>query len=64
MTDEQKLKHLDKFKKDFRKLMDKYPEIRLYGGMNADVKAYIPLQFPNAENKHGNLPLTWEGRTL
>jgi hypothetical protein len=64
MTDDQKLKHLDKFKKDFQKLMHKYPEIRLYGNMNGDVQAHIPLQFPNAANKHGNLPLTWEGRTL
>jgi hypothetical protein len=64
MTDEQKLKQLDKFKKDFQKLMHKYPEIRLYGNMNGDVQAHIPLQFPNAANKHGNLPLTWEGRTL
>ena len=57
MTDEQKLKHLDKFKKDFQKLMNKYPEIMVFGDMNSNVKANISLALPRIENRYGNIDL-------
>jgi ATP-dependent RNA circularization protein (DNA/RNA ligase family) len=64
MTDEMKLKKLAKFKKDFQKLMDKYPDIMVYGDMHGDVTGYIDLQHPRVENKHGNITLTYQGKVL
>lgn len=64
MTDEQKIKQLQKFQKDFQKLMDKYPEIQVFGNMNGDVNGYMSLAFPNVRNKHGNIRLTYQGKAL
>jgi hypothetical protein len=64
MNDEDKLKKLAKFKKDFQKLMDKYPDINVYGNVNGDVTGYIDLQYPRVENKHGNITLTYQGKMI
>jgi hypothetical protein len=64
MTDEMKLKKLAKFKKDFQKLMAKYPDIMVTGDRNGDVNGYIALQHPRLENKHGNVTLTYQGKVL
>jgi len=62
MKDEDKLKKLAKFKKDFQKLMAKYPDIMVYGDVNGNVQGYIALQYPRFENKHGNVKLTYQGK--
>jgi len=64
MKDEDKLKKLAKFKKDFQKLMAKYPDIMVYGDRNGDATGYIALQHPRVENKHGNITLTYQGKAL
>lgn len=43
MDDVQKLKMLNRFAKDFAKLMAKYPDVRMYGNMDGDVKGYVNL---------------------
>jgi len=64
MKDEDKLKKLAKFKKDFQKLMDKYPDIMVYGDVNGNAQGYIALQYPRVENKHGNITLTYQGKVI
>jgi hypothetical protein len=64
MNDEQKLKTLGKFQKDFRKLMAKYPDIRVYGDRDGDVQGYVSLQLPSYLNKHGNIQLTYQGKAI
>lgn len=64
MTDEQKIKQLKKFQKDFQKLMNKYPEILIMGDRNGDIQGWISLSLPSLHNNHGNIRLTWEGKVL
>ena len=64
MNDEQKLKMLSKFQKDFAKLMHKYPDIMIMGDRDGDVKGYIALQLPSYKNKHGNVQLTHGGKVI
>jgi hypothetical protein len=64
MKDEMKLKKLAKFKKDFQKLMAKYPDIMVYGDRNGHVSGYIALQHPSLGNNHGNVTLTYQGTLL
>jgi hypothetical protein len=64
MNDEQKLKTLAKFKKDFQKLMAKYPDVMMFGDRDGDVKGYVSLQLPSYKNKHGNIQLTYQGKVI
>ena len=64
MNDEQKLKMLSKFQKDFQKLMNKYPDIRVLVGMVGDVQGHIRLQSPSYKNKYGNVQLTYQGKVI
>ena len=64
MTDEMKLNKLAKFKKDFQKLMTKYPDILISGDRDGEVHGYIALQHPRYENNHGNVTLTYQGKVL
>lgn len=64
MNDEQKLKTLGKFQKDFQKLMAKYPDVRVFGDRDGDVVGYVSLQMPSYKNKHGNLQLTYQGKVI
>jgi hypothetical protein len=64
MNDEDKLKKLAKFKKDFQKLMDKYPDVLISGGRDGEVRGYISLQHPRFENGHGNITLTYQGKVI
>ena len=64
MNDEQKLKKLGKFKKDFAKLMNKYPDIMVMGDRDGDVVGYVSLQMPSYKNKHGNIQLTCQGKVI
>ena len=47
MNDEQKRKKLDEFHREFEKLLDKYPEILIFGDDDGSVKASISLSSPN-----------------
>ncbi len=64
MNDEQKLKMLNKFAKDFAKLMNKYPDVRMYGNRNGDVVGYVSLQLPSYKNRHGNIQLTYQAKAI
>lgn len=64
MNDEQKLKKLSKFQKDFQKLMNKYPDIMVCGNRDGDVTGYIALQLPSYKNNHGNVLLTYQGKVI
>jgi hypothetical protein len=64
MNDEMKLKKLAKFKKDFQKLMNKYPDIMVMGDRDGDVQGHIALQLPSIKNKHGNITLTYQGKVI
>ena len=64
MNDEQKLKMLHKFQKDFAKLMNKYPDVRVIGDMEGDVQGHTSLQLPSYKNKHGNVQLTCMGKVI
>ena len=64
MNDEQKLKMLSKFQKDFQKLMNKYPDIMVMGDRDGDVQGHIALQLPSIKNKHGNVRLTYQGKLI
>jgi len=64
MNDEQKLKTLAKFKKDFQKLMAKYPDVMMFGDRDGDVKGYVSLQLPSYKNKRGNIQLTYQGKVI
>lgn len=64
MNDEQKLKMLNKFAKDFQKLMAKYPDVRVFGDRDGDVNGYVSLQMPSYKNKHGNIQLTYQGKAI
>ncbi len=64
MNDEQKLKMLSKFAKDFQKLMAKYPDVRMYGNRDGNVVGYVSLQLPSYKNKHGNIQLTYQGKVI
>jgi hypothetical protein len=64
MNDEDKLKKLQKFKKDFQKLMVKYPEILMMGDINGDVGGHISLQLPSQKNNHGIIKLTYQGKVI
>jgi len=57
MKDEDKLKKLAKFKKDFQKLMAKYPDINVYGDVKGNVQGYIALQLPSHKNNYGKVTL-------
>lgn len=64
MNDEQKLKMLNKFAKDFAKLMAKYPDILVMGDRDGDVRGYIALNVPSYINKHGTVQLTYGGKSI
>jgi len=64
MNDEDKLKKLAKFKKDFQKLMAKYPDIVVTGDRSGDVQGHIALQLMGFVNKHGSAKLTHQGKVL
>lgn len=64
MNDEQKLKMLNKFAKDFKKLMAKYPDVSLWGDRVGDVVGHVSLQMPSYKNKYGNIQLTYEGKAI
>ena len=64
MNDEEKLKMLNKFAKDFQKLMAKYPDVRVFGDRDGDVVGYVSLQAPSYKNKHGNIQLTYQGKAI
>jgi hypothetical protein len=64
MNDQEKLKRLQQFKKSLNKLLDKYPEIMLFGDMNGEVSACTSLSNPNIGNKHGRLPLTCQNKKI
>lgn len=64
MNDEQKLKMLNKFAKDFQKLMAKYPDVMMFGDRDGDVVGYVNLQAPSFANKHGNISLTSRGKVI
>ena len=64
MNDEQKLKMLGKFKKDFQKLMDKYPDVMMFGDRDGELVGYVSLQLPSYKNKHGNIQLTYQGKVI
>ena len=64
MNDEQKLKMLNKFAKDFKKLMAKYPDVSLWSDRNGDVVGHVSLQMPSYKNKYGNIQLTYEGKAI
>lgn len=64
MTDEMKLNKLAKFKKDFQKLMAKYPDIMVTGDVKGNVQGYIALQLPSHKNNYGNVKLTDDGKVL
>ena len=64
MNDEQKLKMLGKFQKDFQKLMNKYPDIRVIGDMVGDVQGHIGLQLTSYKNNYGNVQLTYRGKVI
>ncbi len=59
MKDEDKLKKLAKFEKDFQKLMVKYPDILISGDRDGDVLGYIALQNPSYKNNYGKIKLTY-----
>ena len=63
MNDEDKLKKLAKFKKDFQKLMNKYPDIMVMGDRDGDVQGHIALQYPRVKNI-GNITLTYQGKVI
>lgn len=64
MNDQEKLKRLQQFQKSLNKLLDKYPEIMLFGDMNGEVSAYTSLSNPNIGNKHGSLSLTYQNKKI
>ena len=64
MNDEQKLKMLGKFKKDFQKLMDKYPDVMMFGDRDGELVGHVSLQLPSYKNKHGNIQLTYQGKVI
>jgi hypothetical protein len=64
MSDEEKLKKLAKFKKDFQKLMAKYPDIVVTGDRDGDVQGHIALQLMGFVNKHGSVKLTYQGKVI
>ncbi len=64
MNDEQKLKMLAKFAKDFAKFMVKHPDVSLYCNLNGDLVGHVSLQLPSYKNKHGNIQLTYQGKVI
>lgn len=62
--DLQKLKMLNKFAKDFKKLMAKYPDVSLWSDRNGDVVGHVSLQMPSYKNNHGDLQLTYQGKAI
>ena len=64
MNDEQKLKMLNKFAKDFAKFMAKHPDVSLYCNRDGDVVGYVSLQLPSYKNNHGNIQLTYQGKVI
>ena len=65
MNDERKLKMLNKFTKDFTKLMNKYPNILVMGDRDGDVNGYVSLEcIVCCKNKHGNIQLTYQGNPI
>ena len=55
---------LGKFKKDFQKLMDKYPDVMMFGDRDGELVGYVSLQLPSYKNKHGNIQLTYQGKVI
>jgi hypothetical protein len=64
MNDDQKLKMLNKFEREFQKLMAKYPDVMVFGDRDGDVQAHVSLQAPSFVNKHGNIQLTYQGKVI
>ena len=64
MNDDQKLKMLNKFAKDFAKLMAKYPDVSVWSDRDGDVVGHVSLQMPSYKNKHGNIQLTYQGKAI
>ena len=55
---------LGKFKKDFQKLMDKYPDVMMFGDRDGELVGHVSLQLPSYKNKHGNIQLTYQGKVI
>ena len=56
MNDEQKRKMLSKFRKDFAKLMNKYPDVMVMGDRDGDVQGYISIK--------AHVQLTYHGKVI
>lgn len=63
-ADQAKIKQLKQFQKAFDKLMQKYPDVMMFGDRDGDVKGYVSLQLPSYKNKHGNIQLTYQGKAI
>jgi hypothetical protein len=63
-ADQAKIKQLKQFQKAFDKLMQKYPDVMLFGDRDGDVRGYVSLAFPTLDRKNNNIPLTYQGKVI
>jgi len=63
-ADEAKIKQLKQFQKAFKKLMQKYSDVMVYGDRDGDVCGYVSLAFPTLDRKNNNIRLTYQGKVI
>jgi len=64
-ADQIKIKQLKQFQKAFKKLMQKYPDVMLFGNRDADVCGYVSLAFATPYDRtNNNIPLTYQGKVI
>jgi len=63
-ADKEKIKQLKQFQKAFAKLMQKYPDVMVYGNRDADVQAYVSVSFPSLGCRDNIVKLTYEGKVI
>ena len=60
-ADQAKIKQLKQFQKAFNKLMQKYPDVQVYGDRDANVKAYVSVSF-TSRCRDNTCMIAYEGK--
>jgi hypothetical protein len=63
-ADQNKIKQLKQFQKAFNKLMQKYPDVMVYGDRDGEVQAYVSVSFHSLGCRDNTVKLTYEGKVI